>query len=122
MQVADPLRTDRGADVLAANETARRRKAHGRARRHSAQVRTLRRVIPAAAGLAVLGLAGFVLWGPLSSGLPAVEFGPISVSGTKVTMESPRLSGFRKASAATRSRPPPRSRTCASPASSSCRR
>ena len=96
MQVADTLRTDTGADALAANENARRRRAHGRARRHSAQVRTLRRVIPAAAGLAVLGLAGFVLWGPLSGALPAVEFGPISVSGTKVTMESPRLSGFRK--------------------------
>nr|WP_232628272.1 lipopolysaccharide-assembly, LptC-related protein [Methylobacterium sp. Leaf118] len=92
--MADPPRTD--LDALAANENARRRRAHGRARRHSAQVRTLRRVIPAAAGLAVLGLAAVVLWGPLAGSLPDVEIGPISVSGSKVTMESPRLSGFRK--------------------------
>ena len=96
MQVADTLRTDTGSDARAANENARRRRAHKRAHRHSIQVRALRRVIPVAAGLAVLGLAGFVLWGPLAGALPAVEFGPISVSGTKVTMESPRLSGFRK--------------------------
>lgn len=94
MQVADTPRTD--SDALAANENARRRRAHGRARRHSAQVRTLRRVIPVAAGLSVLGLLGVVLWGPLAGSLPNVEVGPISVSGTKVTMESPRLSGFRK--------------------------
>ena len=90
------LETDPGARG-AADETTRRTRAHGRARRHSARVRTLRRVIPAAAGLAVLGLAGLVLYAPLSgTRLPAVSVGPISVQGTKVTMERPRLSGFRK--------------------------
>ena len=86
-----------GAAPDAARESARRTRAHGRARRHSARVRTLRRIIPAAAGLAVLGLAGLVLYAPLTGArLPAVSIGPISVQGTKVTMESPRLSGFRK--------------------------
>ena len=96
MQAADTIQTETDLLALAANENARRRRAHGRARRHSAQVRTLRRVIPFAAGLAVLGLAGVVLWSPFSGSIPNVSIGPISVSGTKVTMESPRLSGFRK--------------------------
>lgn len=96
MQAADTIRTETELLALAANENARRRRAHGRARRHSAQVRTLRRVIPLTAGLAVLGLAAVVLWGPLSGSIPNVSIGPISVSGTKVTMENPRLSGFRK--------------------------
>lgn len=96
MQAADTIQTETDLLALAANENARRRRAHGRARRHSAQVRTLRRVIPIAAGLAMLGLAGIVLWGPLSGSIPNVSIGPISVSGTKVTMENPRLSGFRK--------------------------
>ena len=96
MQAADTIQTETDLLALAANENARRRRAHGRARRHSAQVRTLRRVIPVAAGLAVLGLAGIVLWSPFSGSIPNVSIGPISVSGTKVTMENPRLSGFRK--------------------------
>jgi len=94
MQAADPFETDPVA--LGANETTRRRRAHGRARRHSAQVRTLRRVIPVAAGLAVALLAGIVLVRPFVSALPDVSLGPVSVSGSKVTMENPRLSGFRK--------------------------
>lgn len=92
MQVADPIETQAGA----ANENARRTKAHGRAVRHSARVRLLRRVIPVAASLAVLGIAGVVLYSPFAGSIPNVSVGPISVSGTKVTMENPRLSGFKK--------------------------
>ena len=96
MQAADTIQTETDLLALAANENARRRRAHGRARRHSAQVRTLRRVIPVVAGLAMFGLVAIVLYGPLSGSIPNVSIGPISVSGTKVTMENPRLSGFRK--------------------------
>ncbi|MBD8905309.1 lipopolysaccharide-assembly, LptC-related protein [Methylorubrum zatmanii] len=96
MQAADTIQTETDLLAYAANENARRRRAHGRARRHSARVRMLRRLIPVAAGLAVMGLAAVVLWGPLSGSVPNVSIGPISVSGTKVTMENPRLSGFRK--------------------------
>ncbi|PXW57444.1 lipopolysaccharide-assembly, LptC-related protein [Methylobacterium sp. B4] len=96
MQAADTIQTETDLLALAANENARRKRAHGRARRHSAQVRTLRRVIPVVAGLAMFGLAAIVLYGPLSGSIPNVSVGPISVSGTKVTMENPRLSGFRK--------------------------
>lgn len=77
-------------------DTARRARAHGRALRHSAHVRLLRRLIPVGAGLAVLGIAGWVLYAPFAGSLPNVSFGRVNVSGTKVTMENPRLSGFRK--------------------------
>lgn len=90
--MADIIET--GGD--AANENRRRTQAHGRALRHSAQVRLLRRVIPLGAGAGVLGIAGVVFYNPLSGSVPNVSIGPVSVSGTKVTMENPRLSGFRK--------------------------
>lgn len=92
MQVADTIETFAGA----ANENARRTRAHGRAVRHSARVRVLRRIIPVTAGIAVLGIAGVVLWSPFAGSIPNVSIGPVSVSGTKVTMENPRLSGFKK--------------------------
>lgn len=96
MQVADTPETPGAAAQGAANENARRTRAHGRALRHSARVRLLRRVIPVTAGIAVLGIAGVVLWSPFSGSVPNVSLGPVSVSGTKVTMENPRLSGFKK--------------------------
>ncbi|MFD0935576.1 LPS export ABC transporter periplasmic protein LptC, partial [Methylobacterium trifolii] len=70
-------------------------RAHARAYRHSARVRTLRRLIPVAAGGAVLLLAAY-LFNPFGSIAPGVSVGPVTLSGTKVRMENPRLSGFRK--------------------------
>ncbi|MCJ2034110.1 lipopolysaccharide-assembly, LptC-related protein [Methylobacterium sp. J-068] len=75
---------------------ARRTRAHARARSHSAHVRTLRRVIPLAAGSAVLALFAVTLFNPFGAGLPDVSIGQVSLSGSKVKMENPRLSGFRK--------------------------
>lgn len=90
MRVADTIETE------PVRETARRTRAHSRAVRHSARVRWLRRVIPFAAGISVLGIAAAVLYQPFAGSVPNVSLGPVSVSGTKVTMENPRLSGFRK--------------------------
>lgn len=88
--------------VVAAIETngpaageARRTRAHARAHRHSARVRKLRRLIPVAAGGAMLLLAAY-LFNPLGTIAPGVSVGPITLSGTKVRMENPKLSGFRK--------------------------
>ncbi|GEP09565.1 LPS export ABC transporter periplasmic protein LptC [Methylobacterium gnaphalii] len=92
MQAADTL----DIQASAANENARRTQAHGRAVRHSARVRLLRRVIPITAGVAILAIIGVVIWNPLSGSIPDVSVGPVSVQGTKVTMENPRLSGFKK--------------------------
>ena len=75
---------------------ARRTRAHARARNHSSHVSALRRLIPLAAGTAVLALAVVTLFNPFGAGLPDVSVGQLSLSGSKVKMENPRLSGFRK--------------------------
>jgi lipopolysaccharide export system protein LptC len=75
---------------------ARRTRAHARARNHSSHVRALRRLIPLAAGTAVLALAVVTLFNPFGAGLSDVSVGQLSLSGSKVKMENPRLSGFRK--------------------------
>ncbi|NEU10773.1 lipopolysaccharide-assembly, LptC-related protein [Methylobacterium sp. BTF04] len=93
MQVVDALAINGSAGPRA---DALRTRAHARARNHSAQVRRLRRLIPLAAGSAVVVLAVATLFNPFGHIVPGVSFGPVSLSGTKVKMESPRLSGFRK--------------------------
>ncbi|WP_051093036.1 lipopolysaccharide-assembly, LptC-related protein [Methylobacterium sp. 77] len=91
-----------GVDAIHATGTtasgvdARRHRAHTRARSHSTQVRYLRRLIPLAAGAAIVALAVGTLFNPFGTVLPAVTMGPVTLSGTKVKMENPRLSGFRK--------------------------
>ncbi|KAB1075812.1 lipopolysaccharide-assembly, LptC-related protein [Methylobacterium planeticum] len=92
MQVVDAVET-RGP---AGGANPRRTRAHARARSHSAQVKTLRRLIPVAAGAAVLLLGAATLFNPFGTLAPSVAIGPVSLSGTKVRMENPRLSGFRK--------------------------
>jgi lipopolysaccharide export system protein LptC len=66
--------------------------------RHSRQIRVLRLAIPVAVALAVVGagVTVFVLE-PLRalSKLP-VDIGSLVVSGTKIMMQSPRLSGFTR--------------------------
>lgn len=82
--------------AAAGGQTAIRAAAAFRAaRRHSRVVRLLRRAIPvgAALGLAVLVLA------PVLNPFRAIgnlSLGPISLQGSKVTMERPKLTGFRK--------------------------
>lgn len=75
---------------------ASRHRVHARARNHSARVRRLRILIPAAAILSLGSLAVVTLFNPFGQIAPGVTIGPVSLSGTKVKMESPRLSGFRK--------------------------
>jgi lipopolysaccharide export system protein LptC len=75
----------------------RRRTAFGAAVRHSRRVGFLRKALPIAAGA---GIVIVVLWtwlDPLrfASGLP-VELGRISISGTKLTMDAPKLKGFSR--------------------------
>jgi lipopolysaccharide export system protein LptC len=68
-----------------------------RARRHSRMVRILRRIIPTAI---VVGLAAIVAVAYLNpfrtlANLP-VDPGKLVVSGTKITMEAPRLAGYTR--------------------------
>lgn len=73
----------------------RRARMHRAARRHTRLVRGLRRAIPLGAAAATAFVAA--AWLNPFAGLGAgVTLGPVSVQGTKVTMDHPKLSGFRK--------------------------
>jgi lipopolysaccharide export system protein LptC len=64
--------------------------------RHSRRIRMLRIAVPAAVALVALGVTAFVLVAnPLRmlAKLP-IDIGSVVVSGTKIMMQSPRLSGF----------------------------
>ncbi|WP_244424579.1 LPS export ABC transporter periplasmic protein LptC [Methylobacterium nodulans] len=74
---------------------ARRLRAHRRAQRHSAQVRFLRLAIPLGSAAAVLAVAAVTWLDPFGALGVTVSLGEVSVSGSKVTMESPRLTGYR---------------------------
>jgi lipopolysaccharide export system protein LptC len=65
------------------------------ARRHSRRVRILRVVVPLAAVLLIGGTVLSTYLNPLRNLLPR-DIGRIVVSGTKITMEQPKLAGFTK--------------------------
>ncbi|MCC5979254.1 MAG: hypothetical protein JJU21_14430 [Salinarimonas sp.] len=67
---------------------------HARAMRHSRRVRFLRRAIPVAAVLAVVLIFALTWLNPFSR-YGGISIGPISVSGTRVVMDAPRLRGFQ---------------------------
>lgn len=72
----------------------RRARAYAQARRHSARVRLFKIAIPAGAVLAGALILGGAFFNPL--GRMGLTLGPISVSGTKVAMQGPRMTGFKK--------------------------
>ena len=66
------------------------------AARHSRLVRILRVAVPAAVILSMTAIVGISIFNPfriLATKLP-LDMGNLVVSGTKITMESPHLSGF----------------------------
>jgi lipopolysaccharide export system protein LptC len=66
------------------------------AARHSRMVRILRIAVPAVVGLAMAGLVAISIFNPfraLMKQLP-IDMDNLVVSGTKVTMEAPHMSGF----------------------------
>lgn len=66
------------------------------AARHSRMVRVLRIAVPAVVGLAMAGVVAISIFNPfraLMKQLP-VDIDNLVVSGSKITMESPHLSGF----------------------------
>jgi lipopolysaccharide export system protein LptC len=73
----------------------RRQAAFRAARRHTLLVQILRKAIPIAAVLAVLGLIVTPFLNPMR-GLANVSVESVGISGGKVRMETPRLSGYRK--------------------------
>lgn len=76
-------RVSRGADAYAA------------ALRHSRRVRFLRRAIPIGSLLAIATLVGVSMLASLGT-IGGLTLGPVSLSGTKITMSAPKLRGFRE--------------------------
>ncbi len=63
--------------------------------RHTARVRILRRLVLAGAlGGSVLVVL-FAFFNPFRNGIPNVSMDGVGLNGTKVTMDHPKLSGFR---------------------------
>jgi lipopolysaccharide export system protein LptC len=74
-----------------------RARAHAKARRHSLLVRILKWAIPLGAITAagtIAAVAALESFAPLEG----LAIGPLTLSGTRVTMESPRLMGYRSQS------------------------
>ena len=74
---------------------AGRGRAFAAARRHSGRVRLLKLAIPIGSAVAVVLIAAATYFNPLGR-FSGLTLGPLSVSGTKIAMENPRLTGFRK--------------------------
>jgi lipopolysaccharide export system protein LptC len=66
------------------------------AARHSRMVRMLRVAVPAAVVLAMAGILFVSIFNPFRMLLPRlpIDIGNLVVSGTKITMESPHMSGY----------------------------
>lgn len=73
----------------------RRARSFAVARTHSRVVRLLKFAIPAVSLVAAAAVVGWSLYNPFSR-IPGLTMGPITVQGSKIAMESPRLTGFRK--------------------------
>ena len=75
----------------------RRRRAFKEAARHSKRVYFLRRILPILGGIALVLVMLWLWLDPLSyvRDLP-VGVGALKISGTKLTMEAPKLTGFSK--------------------------
>jgi lipopolysaccharide export system protein LptC len=66
------------------------------ANRHSRRVQLLKRSIIAVCTLGIAGLIGVTLFDPFSKLPEGLSVGQTTLDGTRITMELPKLSGFRK--------------------------
>jgi len=66
------------------------------ARRHSLYVRFLRWAVPITLALVGIGLVAVNYLNPMRWLRVPTEFGTLVISGSKITMEAPRLAGFTK--------------------------
>jgi len=73
-----------------------RQRAFVAAARHSRLVRFLRLATPAAALLAVAALFGFAVFDPFRQEVAGLSVGELSVDGSKIVMNHPRLTGTRR--------------------------
>jgi lipopolysaccharide export system protein LptC len=72
-----------------------RARAFSRARSHSRLVRFYKVAIPVGALLGIAGVGFVAFYQPFFRQVEGLTLGPISVNGTQVAMESPKLTGFK---------------------------
>ncbi|MCP8938603.1 LPS export ABC transporter periplasmic protein LptC [Alsobacter sp. SYSU M60028] len=87
--------TEFGAMAARVRQDAARDRRYRDAVRHSRRVRFLRRAIPIGAAATVAGILFVAIFDPFR-GVPDVSIGGISVNGSRITMELPRLTGFKR--------------------------
>lgn len=86
----------RGSGHLGQTEAAGPRvDAFRAAGRHTTRVRVLRRLVLAGAVLGSAAVIAFAFFNPFRLAMPAVSIDGVGLSGSRVTMEHPRLTGFR---------------------------
>jgi len=72
-----------------------REQAFAKAKRHSTRVRVVRRVIVIAGLGVVAAMLAIAFFNPFATKLGSLKFGALSVDGTKIVMDRPKLAGFR---------------------------
>jgi lipopolysaccharide export system protein LptC len=72
-----------------------REQAFAKAKRHSTRVRLLRRAILIVGLGAVAAMFAIAFFNPFATKLGSLNFGALSVEGTKIVMDRPKLAGFR---------------------------
>lgn len=75
--------------------SAVRHEAFRLAGRHTSRVRLLRRLIAAGSTLALAGILGFAFFNPFRLSIPSVSIDSLGLNGTKVSMDKPKLAGFK---------------------------
>ena len=63
--------------------------------RHTSRVRFLRRIILFGSIAAVAAILGFAFFNPFRVAIPSVSIDSVGLNGTKVTMDHPKLAGFK---------------------------
>jgi lipopolysaccharide export system protein LptC len=84
-----------GARHIAIASPPNREKAFARARRRSGRVRLLRKAILVSVPATVVAIVVIAIFNPFATKFEGLSFTGLSVNGTKVTMTSPKITGFR---------------------------
>jgi lipopolysaccharide export system protein LptC len=91
-----PQRTKaRDAEPNPLDAAGPRRDAFRAAGRHTARVRLLRRIVLAGAVLGSVAVIAFAFFNPFRIEIPGVSIDGVGLNGSKVTMQRPKLTGFR---------------------------
>ncbi len=89
-------KADKFRSRIALRSAAEQAEAFADAHRHSRHVRFLKRAIVTGSGAIILMLGAYTIFDPFSKLPKGVAIANATLNGTRITMEQPRLSGFRK--------------------------